>query len=131
MPKSVIVVLGEKEYTIQSLPMRQTAEWRRKLSGPFGEITATLRSAGTIEISSGHELADLLHVVSETLLGSMDILIDLLFQYAGELRDDRERIETEAFDDEAMQAFVEVLKLAYPFGQILSLINGARKRQTS
>jgi len=69
---------------------------------------------GEIELSNGNDLAELVQVLRHTLIGSIDMLQDLLFAYSPVLAADRERIEAEAFDEEALAAFVEVLKLAYP-----------------
>ena len=66
-----------------------------------------------------------------TLIGSMDLLLDLLFAYSPELAEDRERIEEEAYDEEALAAFTEVLKLAYPFGELLAMVNGRTASKTS
>lgn len=130
MPKTVTVELGGQEYEIQALPIRQSQAWRGRLEGPFSELSAALEGAGSIELSSGADIARLVRTLSGTLIGSMDMLLDLLFDYSPKLAADRERIETEAYDDEALQAFAEVLKLAYPFGTIWGLVNGRTENKT-
>jgi hypothetical protein len=52
----------------------------------------------------------------------MDTIQEMLFAYAPNLMVHREAIEENAYDDEMMRAFLEVLKLAYPFGQIVTLV---------
>ena len=81
-----------------------------------------MEHAGEIDLTNGGALSNLIQVVSDTLLGSIDLLQDLLFAYSPALRADRERIEATAYDEEAMTALIEVLKLAYPFGVVLSLV---------
>ena len=49
----------------------------------------------------------------------MDILLDLLCEFVPAIAADRARIEAEAFDDEVVKAFVAVLGLVYPFGDML------------
>jgi len=131
MPKTVMVELGGATYTLTQRPIKQAKAWRDALRKPFGQLAATLEGAGKLELTSGTDLAGLVQSLSGTLLGSVDILLDLLFAYSPELAADRERIEREAFDDEALTAFTEVLRLVYPFGQLLALVNGPAGTPTS
>jgi len=124
MPKTTTVELAGKSYTLQQKPIKAAKAWRDALRVPFGDLAATLEAADRIELTNGRDLAGLVQSLSGTLIGSVDILLDLLFAYSDELAGDRERIEAEAYDDEALAAFTEVLKLAYPFGQLLALVNG-------
>lgn len=130
MPKQITVTLGGQSYTVDALPIAKSKAWRAKLAGPFGELAATLEHAGEIDLTSGGDLSHLIQVISNTLLGSIDLLQDLLFAYSPALAADRERIEAESYDDEAMTAFTEVLKLAYPFGAVVNLVRGATKTPT-
>lgn len=131
MPKSATVTLGGQSYEIRALPIRQSKAWRAKLEGPFSELSNALEGAGSIELSSGGDIARLVRTLSGTLIGSIDTLLDLLFAYSPELAADRDRIEDNAYDEEALDAFTEVLKLAYPFGQLLALVNGRTGNKTS
>lgn len=126
----VIVRLGGQSYTVKALPIRQSKAWRKQLEGPFRELSTALESAGSVELTSGGDIARLVRSFSGTLIGSIDLLLDLLFAYSPALAADRERIEAEAFDEEALAAFAEVLKLAYPFGQLLALVNGRTGSKT-
>jgi hypothetical protein len=128
--RTATVMLAGRAYEVRALPIRQSKAWREKLAVPFGALTAILENAGTIELTSGGDIAALVRTLSGTLIGSIDLLLDLLFAYSPELKADRERIENEAFDDEALRAFTEVLKLAYPFGELLSLVRGERAKPT-
>lgn len=131
MPKQITVTLGGQSYVIEALPIAASKAWRAKLAGPFGQLAATLAHAGEIDLTDGGALSNLIQVVSDTLLGSIDLLQDLLFAYSPVLAADRARIEATAYDDEAMHALVEVLKLAYPFGGVLTLVSGATKAPTT
>jgi hypothetical protein len=128
MPKTITVMLGGRSYTVEALPIKASKAWRAQLAGPFGQLAATLEHAGEIDLTSGGDLSHLIQVLSDTLLGSIDLLQDLLFDYSPALVADRERIEAEAYDEEAMTALIEVLKLAYPFGAVLTLVGGATKK---
>ncbi len=131
MPKTATVTLAEKSYTLTQKPIKEAKRWREALRKPFGELAATLEGAGNMELTNGADLAGLVQSLSGTLLGSVDILLDLLFSYSPELAADRARIEESAYDDEALGAFTEVLKLVYPFGELLALVNGQPGKPTS
>lgn len=142
--KTVTVTLGGQPYSIKSLPIKQSAQWRKALGVPFGAITGVLEhnslddvfqaeQSGDGQVKYALNLGGIVGAVTSAgnvLLGSIDTLLELLFAYSPELQADRERIEAEAYDDEALHAFLEVLKLAYPFGELASLASGAKKKPT-
>jgi len=99
MPKTTTVELAGKSYTLQQKPIKAAKAWRDALRVPFGDLAATLEAADRIELTNGRDLAGLVQSLSGTLIGSVDILLDLLFAYSDELAGDRERIEAEAYDD--------------------------------
>lgn len=131
MPQQITVKLGERQYTIDKLPIRQSKHWRQSLAEPFGEISQTLESASIVEVDQLGDIAGLVRRASGVLLGSVDKMLDLLFAYSSALNADREYIEENAYDDEALAAFVEVLKLAYPLEQLMYLIRGRTVSKTS
>ncbi len=116
MPRTVKVTLAGREYTIEELRSRANGEWRTKLQEPFGQLVDKLQSAGDTELSRPGDIANLVRSVAGTLVQSPDTLKGLLFDYSPTLAKDRERIEAEAYDSEILDAFTEILKLAYPFG---------------
>jgi hypothetical protein len=73
----------------------------------------------------------LLPVLVNGLSHSIDEIIDMVFDYSPELAADREWIEENATSSEAVSAFVEVLKLSYPFLEILALLRGPKGQPTS
>lgn len=131
MPKAKVrereaaVTLAGQVYTIKALPMGAAREWRRSFAEPIQQLMGLLENADAITLENS---ADLLAVAQQVLplaLNSMDLVVEALFAYAPGLRADRERIEAEADDAEALMAVWEVLKLAYPFGSLSNLLNGA------
>jgi hypothetical protein len=148
------VTLGGANYTIEPLPIAKSKQWRKKLAGPFHAITDALERAGAIELvsdvakagdgeSEGNSIGaivqtlnlgsigSLVQTLSGTLLDSIDIVLDLLFAYAPALQRDRDRIEATATDEEALQAFIVVLRMAYPFESLVSGLRGPAKPLTS
>lgn len=127
------VTLGGQEYALTSLPLRKARAWREQFAKPFNDVVAALADAGKIELTNGRDLAALLSTLSGTLIGSTDAVVEMLFAYSDVLARDRERILDSATDEEAMAAFVQVLKAAYPFGSLLKVIapNGLAKVPTA
>lgn len=122
MPKPVTVILDGNEYTITEKRSRENAAWRRRLEGPFAELADLLEGGPSTEITDMASLAALVRSASGLLIGSIDTIRELLADYATELPLD------DAYDSEIMDAFVEVLGLAFPFGQVVNKIRGLRGR---
>lgn len=120
MIQPTTVTLGGKEYAIKPLPIRKSREWRQKLNGPFAMLVNVLSNVENIELSDAKNLGRLVDTMTSTVLGSVDIILTLLYDYSPELKAHQETIEENAFDEEVMAAFLEVLKLAYPFGRLMS-----------
>lgn len=124
MPREKVVTLGGQEYRISQLPMRLNRDWRDQLAQPITDLLALLEGNRELEIGSVGDLAQVIGIGKQLLLGSMDILLDALFAYSPALQADRERIEAEAYDDEAIAALAEVVRLAYPLGVAISAFRG-------
>lgn len=121
--KSIDVELGGQKYEVRRLSIKGSREWRKQIEGPVGELVNVLISAPGVRLDDVSAIGGLLGVVKDVLLGSVDLIIEALFAYAPSLNSDRERIEEEADDEEALAAFVEVLKLAYPFGSLIENVS--------
>ena len=134
MPRTANVTLAGKEYVIGELSSRLNAEWRANLAGPFADLAALLTGWQDIEINIGG-VGALIQRIQTLFLGSADLLVGLLFDYSVELAADRERIQDASYDSEIMQAFLEVLTLAYPFGSLMQKLapllgSGSPKHRT-
>lgn len=109
------VVLAGREYTVNELPARRNMEWRKLVETQVVEIAGFIERAPQTELTDGAAVSSLVRELGRLVLGSVDIVVELLFAYAPELAKDRKRIEDEAFESELVQAFLEVLQLGYPF----------------
>lgn len=96
-----------------------------------GKPIQAQRGFAGIELNQVVSVAKILPVIINGLSGSIDEIIDMVFDYSPELAADREWIEENATNSEAMIAFMEVLKLCYPFLDILGLVRGQRAQPTS
>ena len=119
------VILGGKSYEIKPLTLRESRAWRQRLNGPFAEVTMALKGAGSIQVTNGSDIAALLETLSSRVVLAPDLIFELLLAYAPNLKADIESIEETATDAEVMAAFTEVLRLAYPFGQLLAALRGS------
>lgn len=124
MPRSRTITMAGQAYEVAQLPMKANKLWRDKITEPANKIIALVQNYENIEINSAADIAGLIVVVKDVLFGSMDLLLDALFTYAPELAADRERIEAEAYDDEAITALSSIASLAYPFGLLVSAWTG-------
>lgn len=124
MPRTVKVAIAGREYEVPELRSRANEAWRKRLQEPFGALVRRLEGAGETDITSPRQIAALVQETAGTLLESPDTLRELLFAYAPALEQDRERILEEAYDSELLGAFVEVLKLAFPFGGMIEKVAG-------
>jgi hypothetical protein len=126
--KSVEIELAGKQYVIQELPSRKNQAWRETLRGEFGELVDVLMRAPGIEVSSAGGMAavgQLMQIMVAKVTGAIDILRDRLIDYSPKLQADREHLLENGYDSEFMSAFVEVLRLAFPFGSVVDLAGAA------
>jgi hypothetical protein len=119
---AVDVVLGGRTFKIEPLPLGASRAWRARFQEPFSQLTAALQAAPNVALSDLAGVAGLLQVAKDVLIGSMELAHEMLFAYAPNLAAERGWIEAHAYDDEALRALVEVLKLAYPFGCLLQAL---------
>lgn len=131
MSKEIIVKLGGRNFTVSALPISRSKAWREELAVPFTELANALMQANTVEVNQFGDIASLVRSMSGTLLGSVDLMLDLMFKYSEALAAEREWIENNAYDEEALYAFAEVLKLAFPFGVLLEVVTGRMGNKTS
>lgn len=131
MPRSKVVTLAGQDYEVAQLPMKPNKEWRETITEPVNKIIALVQNYQDIEINSAADIVSLIVVVKDVLFGSMDLLLDALFAYSPALAADRERIEAEAYDDEAITAISSIADLAFPFGQLVTAWGGLSGTQTS
>ena len=115
------VQLGGKQYELHPLSIAKSRVWRGKLSDVLNEVTGQV----DLKVST---LDGLIKAISGMALAMPEKLLDLLFSYAPNLP--REIIEDTATDDEAMIAFREIVRLAFPFVAHLSLLTAMGKKTT-
>lgn len=109
---SVIVKLGEKEYTITQAGFLKSKPWKKRLFEEVKPMFEGVNGASDIEINSPADLLKLLPMAEKLFVESTETLLDLLVAYAPTVEADKEYIEAHATDKQILAAFQEVVKLA-------------------
>ena len=142
MARTVTVTLGATTYAVKELPRKLNRRWLQSLVEPLDGMREAVADIWQrdAEQMDGNEVWDRLSSAGKRLLGliSTDRMLEMMYDYSPELAEDREAIEDddELYDSEIVDAFVQVVTLATPFGnvvtQVRSLISsGARAIRTS
>jgi Flp pilus assembly protein TadB len=121
--RTVSVTLGGAEHTLRQLPTRKAADWRKRLEREFQGIADVIEramTAGETDITDAEALARLVRSIAGPLIGSMDLIVELVEAYDPQLSDALD----EAYDDEVIDVFWEVVQMAYPFGKLISSWQG-------
>jgi hypothetical protein len=135
---STKVKLAGQEYDIQSLPIMQARAWRQELRAPINVIATLINNIDLNDLTNVQNVEGLVVMVKDalmTVVDSVDIFIDLLFAFSPVLAADRERIEANATDEEALAALMQIVKVAYPLGAFATFLtsgtSGQKGRTTS
>lgn len=107
----------------QDIPGIKEAEG--EVAGPDeGETGVTITTAQEREQAQVSEakgfLINLLGRANSLVAGVLDQALDLVISYSPSLTAERDYILSEVYDSQIVDALVEVLQLAYPFGSLVS-----------
>ncbi len=117
--RSVTVTLADKDYTIVELKARLNEGYRKKVKARLEPLIAMIQNGPNTAISM-QNVGQLFGQVQEFLFGSVESIRELVADYSPEIKADIDRITEEAFDSEMIDVFLEVMKLAFPFGHLFS-----------
>jgi hypothetical protein len=124
MGRTFEVRLGDQTCTVEQLRTRQASGWRKAtwelLEGILKPLL-TLIDWRSVDTNDAGAVQALIDSLGPAVLDSIDLVTDTLVAYAPGLKDAIEG----AYDDEIMGAFVEVLKRALPFGELVRALSGA------
>jgi len=113
--ESITVALGDREFKVEALSIRESKGWRHKFSERLQPLLDILPTLPDVDITKPEELVKLTPVVQGLLTDYLDEAIEVLFEYSPALNEEREWIEDNATEKEAIAALMGVLKLANPF----------------
>jgi len=149
MPKHATGQLGDRTFTIIEKPTGQQMIWRKRLRessvmGVFESLdglvadlvamVASIPEGGTladIDLAKALGVARVLPTMVKALSNSVDDVIALLYAYDSKLAAQRKWIEANAYDEELILLFLEVLKIAFPITALWGLVRGSRVLPTS
>lgn len=140
------ITLAGKEYQLSRLTYTRSRAWReehgaivKRLLEALGDIQPLLES-GLKLFEDGKDWKDLdlaeigrvifSHAgdVVQLLVEGSDLAMNAICAYSVEIAGDRERIEAEAFDEEILGAFWEVVQMAFPLaGSVRKLVSGGQQ----
>lgn len=122
--RSEQIIIAGQEYEVVELPMRRNAEWRHQLQDALMPMADLMQQSQTVSMdaNSAGDVVGIIRKAGLMLIESPDTITDLVFSYAPELEKDRDRVLENAYDSEVMDAFTAVLRLAFPFGRLLSTV---------
>lgn len=122
--ESKAITLGGRSYTLRPLPMRPASRIRKEIGSLLETVQSQATALSASEVTDAGALVNLVVSLSQMALGSIDTIAEWLFAYSPELAEDREWIVDNAYDDEIVSAFLEMVKQLFPFGSLTSSLTG-------
>ena len=114
MPRTADVIIDGKPHTVTELKPRLNAEWRRAFQT---QASAVLEMVGELpSIEGAADLARLAQQYGPLVIEKAEQVHALCCAYDKAFED--------AYESEAVEAFPAVLRLAFPFGSLLSEVMG-------
>ena len=138
MANRATVVLGEKEFQIRELPTKPAEAWRKRLGDELQPIMNVLQQipamlkdgkvGGLAEMEISEQLLQaILEPVKVLAIDSLSTARELVITYSPVLEAERAWLEANACDSEFVEALVECIKLAFPFGSLMPVVQRAVK----
>jgi hypothetical protein len=114
------VKLGEGEYDIKPLPLQYSLPWRDKVFNLF--ISSTQYSKITSDDTAAFNEA-----MKSVMVTSPDMIIDLFFEYARDLK--RDDVLKVADSNQLLEAWGKIIEFESPFlGSLLKTVNLLKTR---
>jgi hypothetical protein len=113
-----VVQLGGKSYEIKELRARQNEGFRKKVKAELAPVATLLATAPDTELNM-KTIGGIAAQLQDVLFGSIETVRRLVADYSPEIAADITHVAEEAYDSELVAAFVAVVKLAFPLGQMI------------
>ena len=113
MARSTTIKLGDEDAELHQRRTRESSAWRKSLEAPARDVIGRFTKIidwQSVDLANGEGVSALASAAIPLLTDSLDTIRELVAGYAPELTD---RLD-DAYDDEVIAAFVEVLRLAFP-----------------
>lgn len=112
--KTIEITLDGKQIEVKPMKVRQTSKWLHKVEAEITGLVDLFLTAPEADLTDYQAIRGLVSGVVQSIPGAIDKMCDLLIEYGVP-----EKAVNEAYTDEVMQAFVEVVMLAVPFEALL------------
>lgn len=117
--RDTTVRIAGRDYTIATLTITKNRVWRERLTAEVEPIIKAMDGLKAVELKDFDALTMLARAVKDTVIRSVDKVLDLLCEYAPEIASDRARIEAEGYDEEIFAAFGKVIAVVFPLGALV------------
>lgn len=121
MPKSVTVMLGGTEFEVVELPARSNVAWRKLLQESVVGLVDRGVNLSETAVGEGTDTAQALDGVMELVAQAPEMAIRLMREYSPAIDQAWNEIEELVYESEVIDAFMQVCKLAFPFGKLVDL----------
>jgi hypothetical protein len=121
MARTVTIKLGDEDAELRQRKTRESSAWRKSLEAPAREIIGRFTRIidwQSVDLADGDGVSALASAAIPLLTDSLDTIRELVAGYAPELKD---RLD-DAYDDEVVATFVEVLRLAFPLAGLAGTV---------
>jgi len=122
MPGWLPITIGAQRQMIKKLAYRENQAWKKEMEQVVKTLLPAfdrLKESGQVQGGSAEDLERVIHEALVMVDGAIDGALNLLIHY-GKL--DREKTETTIFDDEIIENFLEIVKVAVPLDQLSRLL---------
>lgn len=112
------VMLGERQFVIEEPSINGGERWRKLLGEPLDDVVEMV-SALDADLESIADVQAVLPRVRSLLMGSVKQIAELVCAYDEGFTAEAGYILDNATGSQVMEAFVVMLKMAFPFGEAL------------
>lgn len=121
MPKSVTVTLAGREFEVVELPARANVAWRKELQRMVVELVDRGVGLSGTALGEGTDTAKALDGVMELVAQAPETATRLMCEYSPAIDQAWKEIEELVYESELIDGFMQVCKLAFPFGKLVDL----------
>lgn len=122
---------GELHIVVKKLRLDASENWTIGfMDGPIREITSRFSELEGVEYQGTSSLVLLIDRSRDLLAGYTTLLLDCMCEYSPDIAEKRAAIRSVAYNDELIDAFVEMLRMEFPLDKTRSLFSGLRALTT-
>lgn len=121
MPKSVKVTLAGREFEVVELPARANVAWRKELQQRVTELVDQGMGLAQTSVGEGSDTAQALDGIMGLVAQAPELASRLMCEYSPVIDQAWPEIQELVYESELIDGFMQVCKLAFPFGKLVDL----------